>query len=52
MIYVSTDAGATWKEQTAAGSASWSAVLSSADGTKLFAAPSNAGYVWSGIWGK
>ena len=37
-IYTSTDSGATWTEQTAAGSRDWSSITSSADGTKLAAA--------------
>jgi len=37
-IYTSTDSGATWTEQTAAGSRSWNSIASSADGSKLAAA--------------
>ncbi len=36
-IYTSTDSGATWTEQTAAGSRSWQSITASADGTKLAA---------------
>ena len=36
-IYTSADSGATWTEQTAAGSRYWSSIASSADGTKLAA---------------
>jgi photosystem II stability/assembly factor-like uncharacterized protein len=37
-IYTSTDSGATWTEQMAAGSRDWSSIASSSDGTKLAAA--------------
>ena len=36
-IYTSTDSGATWTEQTAAGSRRWTSITSSADGTRLSA---------------
>ena len=36
-IYTSTDSGATWTEQTAAGSRDWISITASADGTKLAA---------------
>jgi hypothetical protein len=34
-IYTSADSGATWTEQTAAGSREWQSIASSADGTRL-----------------
>jgi len=37
-IYTSIDSGATWTEQTSAGSRQWYSVTSSSDGTKLVAA--------------
>ena len=36
-VYISSDAGATWVDQSALGSGSWNGVASSADGTKLAA---------------
>ena len=45
-IYTSTDSGATWIEQTSAGSRYWSSITSSSDGTKLAAAVSG-GYIWT-----
>ena len=36
-LYTSSDSGATWTEQTAAGSRDWSSIASSSDGTKLAA---------------
>jgi photosystem II stability/assembly factor-like uncharacterized protein len=41
-IYTSTDSGATWTDQTAAGSRGWASITSSSDGTKL------AAVVWGG----
>jgi len=37
-IYTSTDSGATWTEQTAAGSRGWNSIAMSSDGSKLAAA--------------
>jgi hypothetical protein len=39
-IWTSADGGATWVKQTSAGERSWFSITSSADGTKLIAAPS------------
>ncbi|MBU6409117.1 MAG: hypothetical protein KGR98_01900 [Verrucomicrobia bacterium] len=62
-IYTSTDAGATWTQQTQAGSQYWSSIASSADGTHLIACvgptpynASSSGYIYlssnSGVtWG-
>ena len=36
-IYTSSDSGATWTEQTAAGSRYWRSIAMSSDGTKLAA---------------
>ena len=43
-IYTSSDSGATWTEQTAAGSRYWQSIASSSDGTKLAAVESE----WNG----
>ncbi len=40
-IYTSTDAGATWTQQTSAGNRDWYSIASSSDGTKLAAVASN-----------
>ncbi|TFJ80363.1 hypothetical protein NSK_008271 [Nannochloropsis salina CCMP1776] len=50
-IYTSTNSGATWTEQTAAGSRSWSSIASSSDGTNL-AAVFNGSSIWTyvGLW--
>ena len=41
-VYTSSDSGATWTEQTAAGSRDWQSIASSSDGSKL------AAVVWGG----
>jgi len=54
-IFTSTDAGATWVQRSAAGLRSWGSIASSADGTRLVAAPgfgfiftsSNSGLTWT-----
>jgi len=49
-IYTSTDSGATWTEQTSAGSHGWQSIASSADGSKLAAVVSNGtddGYIYT-----
>lgn len=43
-IYTSTDGGATWVEQTEAGSREWKSISSSSDGTKIIALPTNGLY--------
>ena len=45
-IYTSTNSGATWTEQTAAGSRYWYSITASADGTKLAAVP-YSGYIYT-----
>ncbi len=45
-IYTSSDSGATWSEQIAAGAYWWGSVASSADGTKLSAVV-NGGYIYT-----
>lgn len=44
-IYTSADAGATWTEQTSAGSRNWSSIASSSDGTKIVASVDN-GFIY------
>jgi prepilin-type N-terminal cleavage/methylation domain-containing protein len=46
-IYTSSDSGATWTLQAGAPAASWNAVASSSDGTKLVAAQYNNGYIYT-----
>ena len=46
-IYTSTDSGATWTEQTAAGSRDWISITASADGTKLAAAVAYGGSIYT-----
>ena len=54
-IYTSSDSGATWTEQTAAGSRNWTSIASSSDGSKLAAvvlggslyASSDSGATWT-----
>lgn len=54
-IYISTDSGNTWAQTSSPNSSSWTAVASSADGNKLFAAiyngsiylSTNAGTAWA-----
>lgn len=43
-IYTSTDSGATWVERTSAGFHEWTAIASSADGTKLAATANDYDY--------
>ena len=45
-IWLSSDYGATWTEQTPAGSRSWKFITSSSDGQEI-AAVDNAGYIWT-----
>jgi len=44
-IYTSGDSGATWTEQTSAGSRNWSSIASSSDGTKIVASVDN-GFIY------
>ena len=52
-IYTSTDSGATWNRQTSAGNRRWQRVVSSADGSKLFAVESywngEGGYIYTSM---
>ncbi len=46
-IWTSTTSGATWTDQTAAGSRSWRSITSSSDGTKLAAVADSGGDIWT-----
>jgi photosystem II stability/assembly factor-like uncharacterized protein len=46
-IYISTNSGFTWTQQTSAGARNWYSIASSNDGNKLAAVVNNGGYIYT-----